>query len=204
MKVCARLQVRRRARAARRVLEASTLAVTGAALDRSVARAHVRRDHGDVETGRAPRQRAQRVHEHREGRHQVGLRRRHRRRVVDDEQHVDIPVPRAARARRSRAPAAPPRRACPARRRHASASRSETATRTRTLINRIVARPASVGPGGNRARCEQRWSDHDKRRWLAQKTRSSLETAGRVQGNGAEPLVEVGDDDQARPKPLLR
>ena len=82
-----------------RVLEDSVLAAGRiAAGDRAVARAHVRRDHADVNVGQAAGLVLQRLHQHREVPLQVVLRQPHRRRVVDEKQEVDVPVAREVAA----------------------------------------------------------------------------------------------------------
>ena len=83
----------RRAVAARRVLEDAVLAARRvAAADRPVAGAHVRRRDRDVDVGQAAGKILERGHEGREVPAQVVLRQFHRRRVVDQEQQVDVAV----------------------------------------------------------------------------------------------------------------
>ena len=86
------IEVGGRARAARRVLEDPLLAPCRiAAGDRSVARAHVLRDHGQVQVGQTLRT-LQPGHERRKIAQELVLRQLHRRRIVDEEQDVDVPV----------------------------------------------------------------------------------------------------------------
>ena len=60
--------------------------------DRAVARAHVRRDHRDVNVGQAAGHVLERVHQHGKVPQQALLRQPHRRRVVDQEQQIDVAV----------------------------------------------------------------------------------------------------------------
>ena len=86
------IEVGGRARTARRVLEDPLLAPCRiAAGDRSVARAHVLRDHGQVQVGQTLRA-LQPGHERRKIAQELVLRHLHRRRIVDEEQDVDVPV----------------------------------------------------------------------------------------------------------------
>ena len=93
MNVAPACEAGRRAGAARRVLEDAVLAARRvAAADRTVARAHVRRGDRDVDVGQTAGKILQRGHEGREVPAQVVLRQPHRRRVVDQEQQVDVAV----------------------------------------------------------------------------------------------------------------
>jgi hypothetical protein len=97
-----------RAGPARRVLEDAILPARAvAAGDAFVPGAHVGRDHRHVQIGKPERQDRQGVHQHRKPGDEAVLRQAHRRRVVDQEQDVDVPVRRKDRARKRDVVAAP-------------------------------------------------------------------------------------------------
>ena len=110
----ARVEAGRRAGAARRVLEDPVLAAGRvAAGDAAVAGAHVGRDDRDVEVGHTLGRGLQRDRKRRKAAHQIRLRQPHRRRVVDQEQHIEVVGRRSRAGRSTLAARVPPRRRCP-------------------------------------------------------------------------------------------
>ena len=133
------LQPGRRAGATRGVLKDALLAARrAAARDGAVPRAHVRRYDRDMNVGQTQGRAPQPGHERRKAAFEVGLRQPHRRRVVDQEEEIEVAVRNHDTATR----AAPPR----ARAAHTNAAAHTNPAAQYQRCRRAPPRPAPPPP----------------------------------------------------------